>query len=106
MTVAGMMFSFSFAKLKMSAAQAITIVDCGDYSTYGHIIVKKCLERENPDTSGTGGAPMTTIQAVVFGVMLASTPSMVLLAFLLWREGGGLRSNSEFDGQRPYPKPH
>jgi hypothetical protein len=101
----------------MSAAQAITViaisredsakmVDCGDCSTHGHIIVKKCLKRENPDTSGTGGAPMTTIQAVVFGVMLALTPSFVLLAFLLWREGIGLRSNSEFDGQRPYPKPH
>jgi hypothetical protein len=50
----------------MSAAQAITdiaipredsgkIVDCGDCSTHGHIIVKKYLKRENPDTSGTGG---------------------------------------------------
>jgi hypothetical protein len=48
---------------------------------------------------------MTTIQAVVFGVMLGLTPSLVLLAFLLWREGIGLRSNSEFDGQPPYPKP-
>jgi hypothetical protein len=56
-------------------------------------------------TSGTDGAPMTTIQAVVFGVMLALTPSLVLLAFLLWREGIGLRSNSEFDGRPPYPKP-
>jgi uncharacterized membrane protein len=33
---------------------------------------------------------MTTIQAVVFGVMLALTPSMLVLAFLLWREGIGL----------------
>jgi hypothetical protein len=46
---------------------------------------------------------MTTIQAVFFGVMLALTPSVVLLAFLLWREGIGLRSNSEFDDQPPYP---
>jgi len=37
------------------------------------------------------GAPMTTIQAVLFGVMLALTPSLVLLAFLLWREGIGVR---------------
>jgi hypothetical protein len=32
---------------------------------------------------------MTTIQAVFFGVMLALTPSVLLLAFLLWREGIG-----------------
>jgi hypothetical protein len=63
------------------------------------------------------GAPMTTIQAVIFGIMLASTPSMVLLAFLLWREKIGkighdkeaelrrpYRSHiSEFDEQPPYP---
>jgi hypothetical protein len=36
------------------------------------------------------GTPMTTIQAVVFGVMLALTPSMLVLAFLLLREGIGL----------------
>ena len=36
------------------------------------------------------GTPMTTIQAVAFGVMLALTPSMLVLAFLLWREGIGL----------------
>jgi hypothetical protein len=33
---------------------------------------------------------MTTIQAVVLGVMLAWTPSLLVLAFLLWREGIGL----------------
>jgi hypothetical protein len=62
MTVASMMFSFSFAKLKMSRRASdhghcnpAPSVDCGDFSTYGHIIVKKCLKRENPDTSGTGG---------------------------------------------------
>jgi hypothetical protein len=33
---------------------------------------------------------MTMIQAVFFGVMLALTPSMLVLAFLLWREGIGL----------------
>jgi hypothetical protein len=47
---------------------------------------------------------MITIQGVFFGVMLALTPSLVLLAFLLWREGIGLRSNSEFVDQPPYPK--
>jgi hypothetical protein len=35
------------------------------------------------------GTPMTTIQAVFFGMMLALTPSMVVLAFFLWREGIG-----------------
>jgi hypothetical protein len=36
------------------------------------------------------GAPMTTIQAVFLGIMLAMTPSIVVLAFLLWREGIGI----------------
>jgi hypothetical protein len=34
---------------------------------------------------------MTTIQAVLFGVALTLTPSVTLLALLLWREGIGLR---------------
>jgi hypothetical protein len=49
---------------------------------------------------------MTTIQAVLFGVMLALTPSLVLLAFLLWREGIGVRevgADLEVDDQPPYP---
>src|SRR6266849_6057258 len=48
---------------------------------------------------------MTTIQAVFFGVMLALTPSLVLLAFFLWREGIGVRevgADLEFDDQPPY----
>jgi hypothetical protein len=51
------------------------------------------------------GTPMTTIQAVVFGVMLALTPSMLVLAFLLWREGIGLaddNSNGEAYFHRKY----
>ena len=51
------------------------------------------------------GTPMTTIQAVVFGVMLALTPSMLVLAFLLWREGIGLAddgSNGEAYFHRKY----
>lgn len=40
---------------------------------------------------------MTTIQAVMLGVMLALTPSLVLLAFLVWREGIGV---IEEDGDR------
>src|SRR4030081_3531586 len=30
---------------------------------------------------------MTTLQAVILGMMLAWTPGLALLAFLLWREG-------------------
>jgi hypothetical protein len=37
-------------------------------------------------------------------MMAAWTPSIVLLAFLLWREGIGLRENSELDDQPPYPR--
>jgi hypothetical protein len=46
---------------------------------------------------------MTTIQAFFFGVMVAWTPSLVLLAFFLWRERIGVRNNSEFDDQPSYP---
>jgi hypothetical protein len=49
---------------------------------------------------------MTTIQAVFFGIMLAWTPSLVLLAFLLWRDGIGLRqadASLAFDEEPPYP---
>jgi hypothetical protein len=52
------------------------------------------------------GAPMTTIQAVFFWVMLALTPSLVLLAFLLWLEGIGVRevgADLKIDDQPPYP---
>jgi hypothetical protein len=38
---------------------------------------------------------MTTIQAVVFGIMLALTPSIVVLAFLLWREGIGIAEDED-----------
>ncbi len=37
---------------------------------------------------------MTTLQAVFLGMMLAWTPSVVLLAFLLWREGIGVEEES------------
>jgi hypothetical protein len=36
------------------------------------------------------GTLMTTFQAVMLGVMLALTPSLAVLAFLIWREGIGL----------------
>jgi hypothetical protein len=48
---------------------------------------------------------MTTIQAVLFGVMLALTPSLLVLAFLLWREGIGLagdKPNGETYFHRKY----
>jgi hypothetical protein len=51
-------------------------------------------------------APMTTIQAVLFGMMLVLTPSLVLLAFLLWREGIWVRevgADLKVDDQPPYP---
>jgi hypothetical protein len=41
------------------------------------------------------GAPMTTIHAVFFGIMLALTPSIIVLAFLLWREGIGIARDDE-----------
>ena len=47
------------------------------------------------DSQTRGGAPMSTIQAVFFGIMLALTPSIVLLAFLLWREGVGIAEDEE-----------
>ena len=49
---------------------------------------------------------MTTVEAFFFGVMVAWTPSIILLAFFLWREGVGLReagASSEFEDQPPYP---
>jgi hypothetical protein len=45
--------------------------------------------------SRTRGAPMITIQAVFFGIMLVLTPSIVVLAFLFWREGIGIAEDEE-----------
>lgn len=45
----------------------------------------------------TVGTLMTTIQAVMLGVMLALTPSLLLLAVLVWRDGIGL---AEEEGER------
>ena len=38
---------------------------------------------------------MTAIQAVFFGITLALTPSIVVLAFLLWREGIGIAEDAK-----------
>jgi hypothetical protein len=49
---------------------------------------------------------MTTIQAVVLGIMLAWTPSLVLVAVLFWRDEIGVQqvgADLEFDDQPPYP---
>ena len=43
--------------------------------------------------SNAWGTLMTTIQAVFLGIMLALTPSMLVLAFLLWRERIGIDSD-------------
>jgi hypothetical protein len=43
---------------------------------------------------------MTTFQAVMLGVMLTLTPSLVLLAFLIWREGIGLAGQERDGGTR------
>ena len=34
--------------------------------------------------------PMTTVQAILFGMMLSWTPSVVLLAWILWKEDIGI----------------
>jgi hypothetical protein len=49
------------------------------------------------------------MQAVFFGVMLAWTPSLVLVAFLFLRKGVGLAqvdADLELDDQPPYPNTH
>jgi hypothetical protein len=49
------------------------------------------------------GTLMTTFQAVMLGVMLTLTPSLVLLALLIWREGIGA---VEQDGSSVVRSPH
>ena len=50
----------------------------------------------------TRGAAMTTIQAVILGMMLVLTPSLILLAVLVWREGIGLTVDETDFFQRPH----
>jgi hypothetical protein len=52
------------------------------------------------------GTPMTSVEAVLLGVMLALTPSMVLLALLLCRDGISSRVESKLDRQPPYASPN
>jgi hypothetical protein len=42
---------------------------------------------------------MTTMQAIFLGMMLSWTPSIVLLAWLLWRDDVGLDRNLTGDFQ-------
>jgi hypothetical protein len=44
---------------------------------------------------------VTTVQAVIFGMMLALTPSLVLLALLIWREDIGLVEQNSEGAPRP-----
>jgi hypothetical protein len=37
---------------------------------------------------------MTVIKAIIFGMMLVWMPSLILLAYLLWREGVGLGADN------------
>ena len=53
------------------------------------------MHAERVDSQSRAGASMTTIQAVFFGIMLALTPSIVVLAFLLWREGIGIAEDEK-----------
>jgi hypothetical protein len=49
--------------------------------------------------SNCGEALMTTMQAIFLGMMLSWTPSIVLLAWLLWRDDVGLDRNLTGDFQ-------
>jgi hypothetical protein len=52
----------------------------------------------------SAGALMSTLQAILFGMMLSWTPSVVLLAWLLWKEGifeeENVRRSVHFDLER------
>jgi hypothetical protein len=45
---------------------------------------------------------MTAIQAVFFGITLALTPGIVVLAFLLWREGIGIAEDTKARSRELY----
>jgi hypothetical protein len=95
----------------------------GEKAAGRHIATTMLAKREmkrgpaGPLRSQRWEAPVVaTIQAVVFWIMLALTPSMVLVAVLLCRERTGLSNNEiselrdpyssqklEFDDQPPYP---
>jgi hypothetical protein len=60
----------------------------------------RCLvlaSANNCNSDVTGGGHMTTLQAIMFGFTLALTPSLLALAFFLYREW--LISRSEDAGR-------
>jgi hypothetical protein len=80
--------------------------DCGRNATFATLSPRCTLSVLEDGAGRVVGAAMTTIQAVFFGIMLAWTPSLVLVAFLLWRDGIGLRrvdAGLAFDDEPPYP---
>lgn len=65
-----------------------------------------CCERRlgqglSTESNRNVGAFMTTMQAILFGMMLSWTPSVVLLAWLLWREDAGLDRNETLAPRDP-----
>jgi hypothetical protein len=44
--------------------------------------------------SSGGGEPLTTVQAILFGMMLSWTPSAALLVWFFWKERIGLDHGS------------
>jgi hypothetical protein len=44
---------------------------------------------------------MSNVQAFVLGAMAALTPSLLLLAFLIWREGVGLTRERDENAHAP-----
>jgi hypothetical protein len=49
------------------------------------------------------GDSMTNLHAFVLGVMATLTPSLLLLGFLIWREGIGLTGKSDEGTNSPPP---
>ena len=48
---------------------------------------------------------MTTIQAIVFGIVLALMPSLVVLALLVWRESQRVDARERQAATRPFQPP-
>jgi hypothetical protein len=66
----------------------VEVCDATQLSLVGHEIrrtIEACESLQGLDRGG----PVNTAQAIVFGMMLSWTPSIALLAWLLWREKVG-----------------
>jgi hypothetical protein len=57
---------------------------CGAGSFAGNQRRSKALTPRKSNVEG--GTPMTTLQAIFLGMTLSWTPSLVVLAFLLWQD--------------------